>query len=249
MRIMGLDYGSVTVGVAISDALLVTAQGIEVIRRKQENKLRQTLARIDELVKEYEVNLIVLGYPKNMNNTVGERGEKSEEFAEMLRKRTGLEVILWDERLTTVSAHNAMIEGNMRREDRAKIVDKVAAVLILQGYLDRRAQQEKEKNKKWKNRESRRGIMSDNQEKITFTTEDGEQIDFYVLQQTTINGENYILVADNTEEDEEANALILKESAQKDSDEVLYDVVEDEEQLNAIAKVFEELMEDIDILV
>lgn len=145
MRIMGLDYGSVTVGVAISDALLVTAQGIEVIRRKQENKLRQTLARIDELVKEYEVNLIVLGYPKNMNNTVGERGEKSEEFAEMLRKRTGLEVILWDERLTTVSAHNAMIEGNMRREDRAKIVDKVAAVLILQGYLDRRAQQEKEK--------------------------------------------------------------------------------------------------------
>lgn len=145
MRIMGLDYGSVTVGVAISDALLVTAQGIEVIRRKQENKLRQTLARIDELVKEYEVNLIVLGYPKNMNNTVGERGEKSEEFAEMLRKRTGLEVILWDERLTTVSAHNAMIEGNMRREDRAKIVDKVAAVLILQGYLDRRAQQEEEK--------------------------------------------------------------------------------------------------------
>lgn len=91
--------------------------------------------------------------------------------------------------------------------------------------------------------------MSDNQDKITFTTEDGEQIDFYVLQQTTINGENYILVADNTEEDEEANALILKESAQKDSDEVLYDVVEDEEQLNAIAKVFEELMEDIDILV
>lgn len=145
MRIMGLDYGSVTVGVAISDALLVTAQGIEVIRRKQENKLRQTLARIDELVKEYEVNLIVLGYPKNMNNTVGERGEKSEEFAEMLRKRTGLEVILWDERLTTVSAHNAMIEGNMRREDRAKIVDKVAAVLILQGYLDRIAQQEEEK--------------------------------------------------------------------------------------------------------
>lgn len=145
MRIMGLDYGSVTVGVAISDALLLTAQGIEVIRRKQENKLRQTLARIDELVKAYEVNLIVVGYPKNMNNTVGERGEKSEEFAEMLRKRTGLEVLLWDERLTTVSAHNAMIEGNMRREDRAKIVDKVAAVFILQGYLDRRAQQEKEK--------------------------------------------------------------------------------------------------------
>lgn len=136
MRIMGLDYGSVTVGVAISDGLLLTAQGIEVIRRKQPDKLRQTLARIEELIAEYEVEKIVLGYPKNMNNTVGERAEKSEEFAEKLRKRTGLEVELWDERLTTVAAHQALIEGNVRREDRAKVVDKVAAVFILQGYLD-----------------------------------------------------------------------------------------------------------------
>lgn len=136
MRIMGLDYGSVTVGVAISDELHLTAQGIEVIRRKQENKLRQTLARIEQLVKEYEVEKIVLGYPKNMNNTVGERAEKSEEFAKMLERRTGLEVILFDERLTTVSAHNAMIEGNIRREKRAQVVDKVAAVFILQTYLD-----------------------------------------------------------------------------------------------------------------
>lgn len=136
MRIMGLDYGSVTVGVAISDELHLTAQGIEVIRRKQENKLRQTLARIEELVKEYDVGKIVLGYPKNMNNTIGERAEKSEEFAKMLERRTGLKVILLDERLTTVSAHNAMIEGNVRREKRAKVVDKVAAVFILQTYLD-----------------------------------------------------------------------------------------------------------------
>ena len=139
MRIMGLDYGSVTVGVAISDALLLTAQGIEVIRRKQPDKLRQTLARIEELAKEYEVECIVLGYPKNMNNTIGERAEKSEEFAEMLRRRTGLEVVLWDERLTTVAAHQALIEGDVRREDRAKVVDKVAAVFILQGYLDKLA--------------------------------------------------------------------------------------------------------------
>lgn len=136
MRIMGLDYGSVTVGVAISDELHLTAQGIEVIRRKQENKLRQTLARIEQLVKEYEVGKIVLGYPKNMNNTIGDRAEKSEEFAKMLERRTGLEVILFDERLTTVSAHNAMIEGNVRREKRAQVVDKVAAVFILQTYLD-----------------------------------------------------------------------------------------------------------------
>lgn len=143
MRIMGLDFGSVTVGVAISDELHLTAQGIEVIRRKQENKLRQTLARIEELIEEYNVGLIVLGYPKNMNNTVGERAEKSEEFAEMLRRRTGLEVELWDERLTTVAAHNVLIEGNVRREDREKVVDKVAAVLILQGFLDM-AQMKKE---------------------------------------------------------------------------------------------------------
>ena len=135
-RIMGLDFGSVTCGVAISDELHITAQGIEVINRKYENKLRQTLARIEELVKEYEVDHIVLGYPKNMNNTIGDRAEKSEAFREKLVNRLGIEVTLWDERLTTVSAHQAMIEGNVRRQDRAKVVDKVAAVFILQGYLD-----------------------------------------------------------------------------------------------------------------
>ena len=136
---MGLDYGSVTVGVAISDQLLITAQGIEVIRRKEENKLRQTLARIKELVDEYEVELIVLGLPKNMNNSLGERAQKSEEFAEMIRKRTGLDVVMWDERLTTVAAHNAMLEADISRAKRAKVVDKVAAVFILQGYLDAKA--------------------------------------------------------------------------------------------------------------
>lgn len=133
---MGLDYGSVTVGVAISDALLLTAQGIEVIRRKEENKLRQTYARIEQLIEEYDVEKIVVGYPKNMNNTIGERAMKSEDFAKTLERRTGLPVVLFDERLSTVSAHNAMIEGNMRREKRAKVVDKVAAVFILQTYLD-----------------------------------------------------------------------------------------------------------------
>jgi putative Holliday junction resolvase len=141
MRIMGLDYGSVTVGVAISDELLITAQGIETIHRKQENKLRQTLARIEELIKVYDVERIVLGYPKNMNNTIGERAIKSEEFAERLRNRTGLEVILWDERLTTVAAHQILDLGDVKVKDRKKVVDKIAAVLILQGYLDLLSQQ------------------------------------------------------------------------------------------------------------
>lgn len=136
MRIMGLDFGSKTVGVAISDALLLTAQGIEIIRRKSPSKLRQTLARIDELKNEYEVEKIVLGFPKNMNNTEGDRCEKTQEFKGMLEKRTGLEVVLWDERLTTVAADRAMMEGSIRREDRKNYVDKLAAVFILQGYLD-----------------------------------------------------------------------------------------------------------------
>ena len=136
MRVMGLDYGTVTVGVAISDALKITAQGIETIRRKEENKLRRTLARIEELVKEYEVDTIVVGLPKNMNNTIGERANKSVEFADMVRKRTGVEVVMWDERLTTVTAHNAMLEADISRKKRYDVVDKVAAVIILQNYLD-----------------------------------------------------------------------------------------------------------------
>lgn len=137
MRIMGLDFGSKTVGVAVSDPLGFTAQPVEIIRRKSENKLRQTLARLEELVKEYQVTRLVLGLPKNMNNTLGERAEKSLEFKEMLERRIGLPVVMWDERLTTVAANQAMIEGGVRREDRSRYVDALAAVLILQGYLDR----------------------------------------------------------------------------------------------------------------
>ncbi|MRM88319.1 Holliday junction resolvase RuvX [Faecalicatena contorta] len=136
MRIMGLDYGTKTVGIAISDALGLTAQGIETIQRKEENKLRRTLARIEELVSEYEVEKIVLGFPKHMNNDIGERAEKSLEFRDMLARRTGLEVIMWDERLTTVEAERTLIESNVRRENRKKYIDKIAAIFILQGYLD-----------------------------------------------------------------------------------------------------------------
>ncbi|MBP5282845.1 MAG: Holliday junction resolvase RuvX [Lachnospiraceae bacterium] len=144
MRIMGLDFGSKTVGVAISDALLITAQGVEIIRRKEENKLRQTLARIEELIKEYEVEKIVLGKPKHMNGTEGVRVELTEEFKEKLERRTGLPVIFWDERLTTVAADKAMMEAGIRREHRKEYVDMIAATFILQGYLDYLGNQAKE---------------------------------------------------------------------------------------------------------
>lgn len=139
MRILGLDYGSKTVGVAISDPLGITAQGVETIWRKQENHLRQTLARIEELISEYQVERIVLGYPKNMNNTIGERAEATEQFKEDLERRTGLEVILWDERLSTVEAERILMDTGVRRENRKQYVDKMAAAVILQNYLDSQA--------------------------------------------------------------------------------------------------------------
>ena len=143
MRVLGLDFGSRTVGVAVSDALLLTAQGVETIERKDENKLRKTCARIEELVKQYEVTTIVLGLPKNMNNTEGDRVEKTKEFKEMLERRTGLSVVLWDERLTTVAAEQVLMESGVRRENRKAVIDKVAACFILQGYLDYLKLQEK----------------------------------------------------------------------------------------------------------
>ena len=135
-RIIGLDYGSKTVGVAVSDPLVFTAQGLETITRKDENKLRKTYARIETLIREYEAEQIVLGYPKNMNDTEGERVEKTLAFKEALERRTGLEVILWDERMSTVASERVLMEGNVRREDRKTYIDKMAAVFILQGYLD-----------------------------------------------------------------------------------------------------------------
>ncbi len=144
IRIMGLDFGSKTVGVAVSDPLGITAQGVEIVRRTSENKLRRTLARIEELVAEYQVTEIVLGYPKNMNNTIGERAEKSLAFKEMLERRTGLPVVMWDERLTTVAANRTLMESGVRRENRKEYVDMLAAVYILQGYLDSRGRTENE---------------------------------------------------------------------------------------------------------
>ena len=171
MRILGLDYGSKTVGVAISDPLGITAQGVETIWRKQENHLRQTLARIEELVSEYHVEKIVLGYPKNMNNTIGERAQKSLEFKEMLERRTGLEVIMWDERLTTVEANRTLMEASVRRENRKQYLDQLAAVFILQGYLD------------------------------SLSCQDGTEAEFYVEEQTRIGGVAYLLVSDSQDDE------------------------------------------------
>ena len=134
-RVLGLDYGSKTVGVAVSDPLRLTAQGVEIIRRKSESKLRQTLARIAELASLYQAETIVLGFPRNMNATIGERARRTIEFKTMVEQRTQIPVVFWDERLTTVAADRVMDETGVR--DHKEYVDEIAAMLILQGYLDR----------------------------------------------------------------------------------------------------------------
>ena len=136
MRIMGLDYGAKTVVVAVCDPLGFTAQAVETIVRKEESKLRQTCRRIEELIGEYEITSIVLGYPKNMDDSVGERAKKTEEFKEMLERRTGLSVVLWDEGLTTVEADEILRECGVPVSERKKVIDKVAAGIILQSYLN-----------------------------------------------------------------------------------------------------------------
>ena len=145
-RILGLDYGSKTVGVAVSDPLGLTAQPVEIIRRKSESKLRQTLARIEELAAGYEIEEIVLGLPRHMNNDLGDRAQKSLAFKEMLEKRTGLSVIMWDERLSSVAAHEALLASGVKGRDHDKYVDEVAAAWFLQGYLDWKSIRNKEEN-------------------------------------------------------------------------------------------------------
>ena len=137
MRILGLDYGAKTVGVAVSDPLGLTAQGVEIIRRQRETKLRQTLARIEELAQFYHAEKIVLGLPRHMNGDIGERAEKALAFRDMLEKRLDLPVEMEDERLTTVEAIQAMNEMNLRGKERKAVVDEIAAVFILQTWLDR----------------------------------------------------------------------------------------------------------------
>ncbi|MBN6887797.1 putative pre-16S rRNA nuclease [Cytobacillus horneckiae] len=135
MRTIGLDVGSKTVGVALSDALGWTAQGLETIKINEEQK-QYGFKRIGELVKEHDVSKAVVGFPKNMNGTIGPRGEASQFYGAELERRFGLQVIYWDERLTTMAAERVLLEADVSRKKRKKVIDKMAAVMILQGYLD-----------------------------------------------------------------------------------------------------------------
>lgn len=135
MRVLGLDVGTKTVGVALSDEMGWTAQGIETIRINEERN-KFGFERVQELVKQYNVDTIVVGLPKNMNGTIGPRGEACQQYAEQLRELLGIEVIMWDERLSTMAAERFLISADVSRKKRKQVIDKMAAVVILQGYLD-----------------------------------------------------------------------------------------------------------------
>ncbi|UPA29437.1 Holliday junction resolvase RuvX [Terrisporobacter glycolicus] len=132
-RIMGLDIGDKTIGVAVSDLMGLTAQGVTTIKRVGKKK---DIEEIKKIISEKQVNKIVSGLPKNMNGTVGPQGEKVQKFCELIKQETNLPIEFWDERLSTVAAERSLIEGNVRRENRKKVIDMLAAVIILQGYLD-----------------------------------------------------------------------------------------------------------------
>ena len=132
-RIMGLDIGDKTIGVAVSDIMGITAQGVKTIRRESNKK---DIEELKNIIKERQVNKIVSGLPKNMNGTLGPQGEKVLKLCELIKEETGLEIDFWDERLTTVAAERSLIEGDVSRKKRKKVIDMLAAVIILQGYLD-----------------------------------------------------------------------------------------------------------------
>lgn len=135
MRTMGLDVGSKTVGIALSDELGWTAQGLETLKINEEENVFG-FDELGKIIKEYEVSKVVVGLPKNMNGTIGPRGEASQFFARELEERFGVPVVLWDERLTTIAAERVLLEADLSRKKRKKVIDKMAAVMILQGYLN-----------------------------------------------------------------------------------------------------------------
>jgi len=236
MRTLALDYGDKTIGVAVSDPLGIVAAGVETIRRADPKSLKKSLARLRELAGFYDVGEIVVGYPKNMNNTEGVRCEKTLAFKSKLETFFfGMPVILWDERLSTVAAMRGM--ASLSAEKRNRLVDQIAAVYILQGYLD------------WKNMHkyakevNAMDNFDDDQDDfsiITMVDEDGESVDFAVLDEASYNGVDYLLVLEvDSMDDDDAEASIIK-AVNTEGDDVIYEFVEDDDELTAVAGLFQD---------
>ena len=223
MRILGLDYGDKTVGVAVSDPFGWTAQGVEIIRRNSPVEYKQSLGRISELISEYGVEKIVLGFPRNMDGSEGPRCEKTLAYKERLEKRfKPMEVILWDERLSTVAADRYMMSAEMDHFERKSVIDKMAAVFILQGYLDSvRNEAEKEEEEEY--------------DTIVLEDDDGTETEYDITDEAEEDGTVYIFVRESGKKD--GAWLILKEVEDEDGD-ICYEEVEDETELEKAKKIF-----------
>ena len=236
MRTLALDYGDKTIGVAVSDPLGIVAVGLETIRRLEYQGLKKSFERLGELVEKYEVNEVLIGYPKNMNNTEGVRCEKTRAFKKKLEMYfNGMPVILWDERLSTVAAMRSM--AALPSEKREKIVDQIAAVYILQGYLDWKNMHKyaKEVNSmhEYDDDENEYGIIS-------MLDEDGESVDFAVLDEASYNGIDYLLVLkEELLDDDDAEASIIK-AIKTEGEDIIYEIIEDDEEFSTVAGLFQD---------
>jgi putative Holliday junction resolvase len=248
---MALDYGDKTIGVAVSDPLGILALGVETIRRSDPISLKQSITRLRELINQYDINEILLGYPKNLNNTEGARCEKTKQFKKKLEKHfSGLPVILWDERLSTVGAMRNL--NTLSYGKKGQIIDKMAAVFFLQGYLDWKKVNLKEVNNTMSNfdDENLDGMDMDADEEyeiITMKDENGEEVDFVILDAKELNEKTYLLVIEEEFIDnEDADASIIK-SVTTDGDDEVYEFIEDDEEFDKIAGLFQEDSDDFDI--
>jgi putative Holliday junction resolvase len=248
MRLMGLDYGDKTVGVAVSDVLGITAQSIETVRRDGPQVFKPVMKRLRELISEYNVTEIILGNPINMNNTQGERCRKTAEFKARLEKTLRLPVRLWDERLSTMAVTRSMLEADMSRQKRKEIVDKQAAAYILQNYLDFLSNQKKEKvnimNEDYTN--DFEELDEDGVDTIIITDENGVEQEYVIIDVLEHKGSTFLLAVEmNAAEDDEADAILMKQVGE-DEESYTYEEPTDEE-FEEIAKILSERSDEYDI--
>jgi len=246
-RVMCLDYGEKNIGVAVSDLLGKTAQAVTVIRRDDENAVKAVLRKLAELISEYNVSKIILGYPRNMDGSEGFRCEKTREFKTRLERRFNTQVILWDERLSTVGAGRGLT--HLRKQRQKLIIDKVAAMFILQGYLDYTTKAKEkiimsdyEKNEGQHDFEEE---FEDSYDSVTLINEDESESEYLIVDSLEDNGITYfLLIAEEDEDNDLADAIILKEV--EEDGEVVMRELEDAE-FDRISKLFESSNDDYDL--
>jgi putative Holliday junction resolvase len=240
---LALDYGAKTVGVAVSDELGILASPVGVIRRENETDVKRTIARIGEYVNEYGVNTIVLGFPKNADNGIGTRAEKTLEFKRRLeRAMPEANVALFDERFTTRAVERVMLEADLSRKKRRNASDKLAAAKILQDYLEHENNIQTEKRKNALSEQNDLDILEGEAEfeTIVMTDDEGNETEFVIIDEITDNGAAYLLVVEAEEAgNEESDAVIFKEVSE-DGENFIFEEIDDDEEFERVAALFGE---------